>query len=149
MPAGSSGGYPDEDSVSVEFEADSAGSPGGFEDLLQRHGTELSPKLARRISDMVPKNMISFQFVACILTAGQSPPLVCTICGAEGHSANDCPDDRPVLCPPIDSPAPTHRNLLDRIVHEVMDEWQPHQHELIKRDEIVEDLREFITRSGH
>ena len=84
-----------------------------------------------------------------ILTAGQSPPLVCTICGAEGHSANDCPDDRPVLCPPIDAPAPTHRNLLDRIVHEVMDEWQPHQHELMKRDEIVEDLREFITRSGH
>ena len=62
MPPGSSGGYPDEDSVSVEFEA--AGSPGGFEDLLQRHGTELSPKLARRISDMVPKNMISFQFIA-------------------------------------------------------------------------------------
>ena len=42
-----------------------------FASLLLQYGTELTPKLARKISDLVPKNMIAFQFVSNILTAGQ------------------------------------------------------------------------------
>ena len=56
-----------------------------FEAFAQRVGTALTPKQALRITDLVPKNMISFKFNDYILTAGQSPILVCTVCGNEGH----------------------------------------------------------------
>lgn len=54
-----------------EQEAEATDPDASFESLLQKHGTELSPKLARRVSDLVPKNMIVFQFNSGILTAGQ------------------------------------------------------------------------------
>ena len=56
-----------------------------FEAFAQRVGTALTPKQAQRITELVPKNMISFKFNDYILTAGQSPILVCTVCGNEGH----------------------------------------------------------------
>ena len=42
-----------------------------FEELMKAHGTILSPKMARTVSDLVPKNMINFQFQRHILTAGE------------------------------------------------------------------------------
>ena len=57
-----------------------------FEAFAQRVGTALTPKQAQRITELVPKNMISFKFNDYMLTAGQSPILVCTVCGNdEGH----------------------------------------------------------------
>ena len=56
-----------------------------FEAFAQRVGTALTPKQAQRITELVPKNMILFKFNDDIFTAGQSPILVCTVCGNEGH----------------------------------------------------------------
>ena len=47
-----------------------------FEELMKAHGTILSPKMARTVSDLVPKNMINFQFQRHILTAGEVKKIV-------------------------------------------------------------------------
>ena len=42
-----------------------------FEAFIRKHGRELTPKQARRVTELVPKNMISFKFDGDILTMGQ------------------------------------------------------------------------------
>lgn len=42
-----------------------------FDSFTQKVGRELTPKQARRVSDLVPKNMILFQFDGSIFSAGQ------------------------------------------------------------------------------
>ena len=42
-----------------------------FETFRLRHGTELTPKQAQRVAEIVPKNMILFKFDADIFSAGQ------------------------------------------------------------------------------
>jgi hypothetical protein len=42
-----------------------------FETFRLKYGTELTPKQAQRVAEIVPKNMIVFRFVDYIFTAGQ------------------------------------------------------------------------------
>ena len=42
-----------------------------FDSFTRKVGRELTPKQAQRVTDLVPKNMILFQFDAGIFTAGQ------------------------------------------------------------------------------
>ena len=69
-----------------------------FEAFAARMGSELTPKQAQRITELVPKNMILFKFDGDILTAGQAPIVICSVCGQEGHLQNKCPDEQ---LPPI------------------------------------------------
>lgn len=57
----------DEDS---EDEGDD-GTAKTFEAFIQKHGRELTPKQARKVTELVPKNMIQFKFDGDILTMGQ------------------------------------------------------------------------------
>ena len=57
-----------------------------FEAFAQRMGSELTPKQAQRITELVPKNMILFKFDGDILTAGQAPIVICSVCGNEGNN---------------------------------------------------------------
>ena len=77
-----------------EDEEDMPRSGETFETYAQRIGTELTPKQAQRITELVPKNMILFKFDGDILTAGQSPILVCSVCNNEGHLQKDCPEEQ-------------------------------------------------------
>ncbi len=61
-------------------ESEAATSEGGvvlpgaeetFESLMKKFGHELTPRQAQQVTDLVPKNMILFQFDGSILTAGQ------------------------------------------------------------------------------
>jgi hypothetical protein len=56
-----------------------------FEAFAQRVGTALTPKQAQTIEELLPKSTISFKFNDCILTNGQSPILICTVCDNKGH----------------------------------------------------------------
>lgn len=42
-----------------------------YEAFQAKYGTELTPKQAQRMADVVPKNIIVFQFDGGILTNGQ------------------------------------------------------------------------------
>lgn len=42
-----------------------------LEEFIKKHGTELSPKQAQRVTELVPKNMIAFIFNTNLLTGGQ------------------------------------------------------------------------------
>ena len=52
-------------------EASEDESTASFETFRLKHGTELTPKQAQRVAEIVPKNMIVFRFDADIFTAGQ------------------------------------------------------------------------------
>ena len=91
-----------------------------FEAFAQRVGTALTPKQALRITDLVPKNMISFKFNDYILTAGQSPILVCTVCGNEGHLQNKCPDEQLPPLKNLPEISPGYKELINRVCTDVM-----------------------------
>ena len=115
--------------------------------FLKKHGTELSPKQAQQVEELVPKNMITFAFDPMLLTGGQSPALICTVCGFEGHLQNACPDEKIPPLHPLPVPlAGNHQVLLDRVCEEVMYDWEPKNSEIMQRKIIVESLRNFILR---
>ena len=119
-----------------------------LEAFIEKHGTELTPKLAQQVEELVPKNMIVFGFVSSILTGGQYPPLICTVCGNEGHLQNVCPDEKIPLLLPLPFPlSGNHQLLLDRVCEEVMHDWEPKGTELAQRKAIVEGLNHFILKS--
>ena len=118
-----------------------------LEAFIEKHGTELTPKLAQQVEELVPKNMISFRFLSSILTCGQYPPLICTVCGNEGHLQNNCPEEKIPLLLPLPFPlSGNHQLLLDRVCEEVMHDWEPKNTELTQRKAIVEGLNHFILK---
>ena len=83
-------------------------------------------------------NMIVFKFDSSLLTGGQSPAIICTVCGLEGHLQNICPDEQIPLLTPLPFPlSGNHQLLLDRVCEEVMHDWQPKNVELLQREGIV------------
>ena len=119
-----------------------------LEAFIKKYGTELSPKQAQHVEELVPKNMIAFTFDARLLTGGQSPALICTVCGLEGHLQTMCPDEKIPILPPLPFPlSGNHQLLLDRVCEEVMHDWEPKNTELLQRKAIVEGLSNFIVRS--
>ena len=83
-----------------------------FETYAQRIGTELTPKQAQRITELVPKNMILFKFDGDILRAGQSPILVCSVCNNEGHLQKDCPEEQLPPLKPLPKLDPNYVKLI-------------------------------------
>ena len=47
-----------------------------FETFRKKNGTELTPKQAQQVAEIVPKNMILFKFDSYIFTAGQAICLI-------------------------------------------------------------------------
>ena len=118
-----------------------------LEVFIKKYGTELSPSQAQRVTELVPKNMIVFKFDLMLLTGGQTPAIICTVCGLEGHLQNVCPDERIPPLKPLPFPlSGNHQLLLDRVCEEVMHDWQPKRVELVQRERIVEGLTKFIIR---
>ena len=64
--------------------------------------------------------MISFKFNDYILTAGQSPILVCTVCGNEGHLQNKCPDEQLPPLKNLPEISPGYKELINRVCTDVM-----------------------------
>ena len=127
-------------------------SPTTLDDTLEvftrKYGTELTPKQAQQVTELVPKNMVVFKFDSALLTGGQSPAIVCTVCGLEGHLQTVCPDEKIPPLTPLPIPlSGNHQLLLDRVCEEVMHDWQPKSVELLHRKRIVEGLSEFILKS--
>jgi hypothetical protein len=93
--------HADQHNLETEVDEEDLPRPGEtFESFASRIGTELTPKQAQRVTELVPKNMIMFLFNGDILTAGQHPIFICTVCGNEGHLQSDCPDEKmPALIP--------------------------------------------------
>ena len=119
-----------------------------LEAFIEKNGTEVTPKQAQQVEELVPKNMIVFNFIPSVLTGGQYPPLICTVCGNEGHLQNMCPDEKIPLLLPLPFPlSGNHQLLLDRVCEEVMLDWEPKNTELTQRKSIVEGLNNFILNS--
>ena len=119
-----------------------------LEAFIKKHGTELSPKQAQQVEELVPKNMIVFTFNPSLLTGGQFPALICTVCGLEGHLQNVCPDEKIPPLMPLPFPlSGNHQLLLDRVCEEVVHDWEPKNLELLQRKGLVEGLTNFIQRS--
>ena len=100
------------DDLDFEDEEDLPRSGETFETYAQRIGTELTPKQAQRITELVPKNMILFKFDGDILRAGQSPILVCSVCSNEGHLQKDCPEEQLPPLKPLPKLDPNYVKLI-------------------------------------
>ena len=115
-----------------------------FDSFTRKVGRELTPKQAQRVTDLVPKNMILFQFDAGIFTAGQSPGFVCSVCGSEGHLQSNCPEERLPPARPLPHLAPAYRAEVVKVCYETMLHCQPKSSELRARERLVDDLVKFI-----
>ncbi len=136
-----------DDETSEDEEADDFKSMETLESFMKKYGRELTPKQAKRVTELVPKNKICFQFVSDILTAGHSPTLVCSVCNAEGHLQHACPEEE---MPPARPLRPLPRlaiEILNRICGEVQNRHQPSANELRERDQFMRDLSRFIKKS--
>ena len=143
-----------------------------FESFLLKHGRELTPKQAKKVTQLVPKNRIYFQFEGDILTAGQvrqtndpicsnrlfltsqffyrqRPPFVCTVCQSEEHLQSSCPDEiMPPKRPLPPGGFPLHFvEAMNDMCKEVMHMLQPSNDELRERSMILQDLTRFIRKS--
>ncbi|XP_059090184.1 terminal uridylyltransferase 7-like [Tigriopus californicus] len=122
-------------------------SPDTLESFLSVYGRELTPKQAKVVTELVPKNMISFQFDWNILTRGQAPALVCNVCGNEGHLQNNCPEEQipdPVELPPLPK---QYVMEMDGLCKQVMHVYEPILPELRAREVIINDLSKYIQHT--
>eukprot|EP00095_Tigriopus_kingsejongensis_P012512 maker-scaffold455_size166772-snap-gene-0.33 protein:Tk12512 transcript:maker-scaffold455_size166772-snap-gene-0.33-mRNA-1 annotation:"terminal uridylyltransferase 4" len=117
-----------------------------LESFLTRHGQELTPKQAKRVTELVPKNMIEFRFDVHLLPGGQFPVHICTVCGNEGHLQSNCPDE--MLPPPKNLPpiSPDFGHVMEALCVEVMHRFAPMDDELRDRDNIVQTQTRFIQK---
>ena len=117
-----------------------------FEAFAARMGSELTPKQAQRITELVPKNMILFKFDGDILTAGQAPIVICSVCGQEGHLQNKCPDEQlpPIVDLPRLPPDSKYIHLLNDICRHVMQSRVPSPQEIRARENIIKEMTEFV-----
>ena len=111
-----------------------------FEAFSQRVGTALTPKQAQKITELVPKNMISFLFNGDILTAGQNLILVCTVCGNEGHLQNKCPDEQLPPLKPLPNLSRGYVEMLNHVCNEVMNIRIPSPREMSGRENLIKEL---------
>lgn len=119
-----------------------------FESYAQRVGSELSPKQAQQLTELVPKNMIHFKFDGDILTAGQSPMLICTVCGSDGHARGRCPDEQlPEIRPLPRSLDPRYLCMLDNVCADVMESRIPSPLEIKQRQALMEELSSFVQQT--
>ena len=120
-----------------------------FEAFAARMGSELTPKQAQRITELVPKNMILFKFDGDILTAGQAPIVICSVCGTEGHLQNKCPDEQlpPIVELPRLPPESKYIHLLNDVCRHVMQSRVPSPREISARENIIKELTEFARES--
>ena len=135
---------PIEDDFEDEEDLPRAGE--SFEIYAQRIGTELTPKQAQKVTELVPKNMILFKFDGDILTAGQTPILVCSVCNNEGHLQKDCPEEQLPPLRPLPRLDPNYVKMLDHIMHDVKKSRVPSDRELKDREAIVKDLTLFVKQ---
>ncbi len=136
-----------------------------FESFVQRFGTELTPRQAQKVTELVPKNMIVFRFDGDILTMGQQPVFVCSVCGNDGHLQTSCPEEElpPIrVLPPLEGfyrSVKFHdffsncyyfilifRQVLDRVCIDVVKGREPQQREIQAREVIVQDLTRFVRQ---
>ena len=130
-------------------EEEDAGGGGGlagetFDSFTRKVGRELTPKQAQRVTDLVPKNMILFQFDAGIFTAGQSPGFVCSVCGSEGHLQSGCPEERLPPARPLPPLPPAYRAEVVKVCYDTMLHCQPKVNELRARERLVDYLLKCI-----
>ncbi len=120
-----------------------------LESFLGKYGRELTPVQARRVTELVPKNKILFTFDADILTAGQSPVLSCSVCGADGHLQHACPEEEMPPVRPLPPPQVLLRRVpeLDRVCLQVQRRFEPSANELRERDQFMRNLTSYIQRS--
>ena len=115
-----------------------------FDSFTRKVGRELTPKQAQRVTDLVPKNMILFQFDAGIFTAGQSPGFVCSVCGSEGHLQSGCPEERLPPARPLPPLPPAYRAEVVKVCYDTMLHCQPKVNELRARERLVDYLLKCI-----
>ncbi len=138
----------DEPSSEDEDDSEDLPNPGeAFEMFAKRVGTELTPKQAKKITELVPKNMIHFEFNGYILTAGQSPIMICSVCGCEGHLQNKCPDEQLPVIRPLPDRNPGYMSMLNKVCFYVMERRIPSENENNGRKHVLDDLSEFVRKS--
>ncbi len=118
-----------------------------LESFVEKYGRELTPKQAKRVIELVPKDMILFRFDADILTAGRTLPLFCSVCGTEGHLQSDCPMEKMPPLRPLPAFAPGDLQTLDQVCLAVMANAKPKETELNERKSFVVELTKFIKQS--
>jgi len=116
-----------------------------FITFVTRYGTELSPNQAEHVTKLVPKNMIHFVFDPKILTGGYEPPIICQICGLEGHLQSECPDEKSPCLKDIKLPLGNdHMMMLDKLCQDVINDWRPRDLEIKNRTLFMNKLAQFI-----
>lgn len=117
-----------------------------LESFQIKFGKELTPKQAKRVAELVPKNMIRFVFDGDILTAGQSPTLTCIVCGNDGHLQTDCPEEKlPPLRPLLPLP-PKYIMALNDVCQLVMENNLPSLQEINDRNHLLKSLTKHIKK---
>ena len=117
-----------------------------LESWLAKKGTIISREDTFIATELVPRNMLNFQFSQDILTCGKVLELPCVLCGQEGHLASSCPEEQlPELLelPPI---PPPYLMMLSNVCDEVASDWEPQREELRDRDRLLSDLIGFIRK---
>ena len=127
-----------------EEEEDSENAKETLESFIMKHGKELTPKQAKRVTNLVPKNMIQFVFNSDILTAGHKPILVCTVCGNEGHLQSCCPEENLPPLRPLPPLNLQYKQMLERVCEEIMKRNEPAQEELRDREQFMKELTKYI-----
>ena len=118
-----------------------------FEAFAQRAGTALTPKQAQKITELVPKNMIYFNFDGDILTAGQSPILVCTVCGNEGHLQTKCPDEQLPEIKERPALSKAYIEMLNHVCSDMMQSRIPSNREMQARENLIKDLTPTVRHT--
>ncbi|BET00904.1 Hypothetical protein NTJ_13719 [Nesidiocoris tenuis] len=100
---------------------------------------------AQYLMNHVNPEKLKYQFSSIAFTDGEDYPQCCSICQKNGHSQDNCPDlmlEQIVKIPNLD------KELIDTISQICLNVYlmsRPSKEDVARRDQVVEDLEEFIT----
>ena len=77
----------------LEEEQDELSKDITLEAWLEKKGTIVTKEDAERGTELVPRNMIQFEFDWSVLTNKTVLAAQCVACGLEGHLASSCPEE--------------------------------------------------------
>lgn len=114
---------------------------------LEKKGTVVTKADAVRGSELVPRNMIQFEFSCSDLTSGSVLAAQCVACSQEGHLATSCPQE---TLPPLSRLPPLQRryqSLLTELCLQAERDFAPETRELKERNKIMFLLTQHIRKS--
>lgn len=99
-----------------------------------------------RIMKMLNQDHFKFEFLEEKFTEGDSVPIFCSSCQKEGHTRDQCEDEKLPELLPLPAVNDEQMRMISSVLIKLKEEMEPSEAEIKQRENVVEKLQSFITK---